>query len=147
MVLKRIVAMVLTAVFLCMSFSVSVSAETAHSLIDVGVSPVYEIAYTATSRLSISGQTAYCTSETDGENVVSITVEQILEKYSGWFWIWNDVDGASWAETINQNTISVTNTQSGLSSGTYRLKSVFTLTNASGKSETITIYSNEKTVA
>jgi len=145
MVLKRIVAMALTAVFLCMSFSVSVSAETTHSLIDVGVSLMYEIAYTATSRLSISGQTAYCTSETDGENVVSITVEQTLEKYSGWLWIWNDV--ANWTKTTNQSTISVSNTQSGLSSGTYRLKSVFTLTDSNGESETITIYSNEKTVA
>lgn len=145
MVLKRIVAMALTAVFFCMSFSVSVSAETTHSLIDVGVSPAYEIAYTATSRLSISGQTAYCTSETDGENVVSIAVEQTLEKYSGWLWIWNDI--ANWTKTINQSTISVSHTQSGLSSGTYRLKSVFTLTDSNGESETITIYSNEKTVA
>lgn len=31
-------------------------------------------------------------------------------------------------------------------SGTYRLKSVFTLTNSSGKSETITVYSDEEMV-
>ncbi|MGN0683976.1 MAG: hypothetical protein ACI4JY_09900 [Oscillospiraceae bacterium] len=28
-------------------------------------------------------------------NAVSITVEQTLEKYSGWFRIWNNLDGAS----------------------------------------------------
>ena len=31
-------------------------------------------------------------------------------------------------------------------SGTYRLKSVFTPTNSSGKSETITVYSDEEMV-
>ena len=37
-------------------------------------------------------------------------------------------------------------TQSGLESGTYRLKSTFTLTSSSGSVETITIYSTEKKV-
>lgn len=146
MVFKRVMAMVLAAVCLFLSFSVSVSAETTDLIIIDEVAPAYEIAKYAVSRLSISGQTAYCTSETDGYDAVSITVEQTLEKYSGWFWIWNDVDGASWTETINESTISVSNTKSGLSSGKYRLKSVFTLTNSDGKTETITIYSSEKTV-
>ena len=128
MVFKRVMAMFLAAVCLCLSFSVSVSAETTDSIIHDEVAPAYEIVNSAVSNLSISGQTAYCTSKTDGINAVSITVEQTLEKYSGWFWIWNDVDGASWTETINGSTISVSNTKSGLSSGTYRLKTVFTLT-------------------
>lgn len=146
MVFKRVMAMVLAAVCLCLSFSVSVSAETTDLIIIDEVVPTYEIAYTATSRLSTSGQTAYCTSKTDGDNAVSITVEQTLEKYSGWFWIWNDVDGASWTETVNQSAISVSNTKNGLSSGTYRLKSVFTLTNSDGKTETITVYSEDKVI-
>lgn len=147
MVFKRVLAMVLAAVCLCLSFSVSVSAETTHSNIDVGVSPAYEIAKNATSNLSINGQTAYCTSTTDGVDTVSITVEQTLEKYSGWLWIWNDVDDASWTKTVNESTISFSNTKSGLSSGKYRLKSVFTLTKSNGETETIEIYSVEKTVS
>lgn len=95
MVFKKEMAMVLAAVCLCLSFSVSVSAQTTYSIFDVGVSPAYEIGYNPTSRLSISGKTAYCTSSTDGVNAVSITVEQTLEKYSGFLWIWNDVNGAS----------------------------------------------------
>lgn len=72
--------------------------------------------------------------------------EKAIEKYSGWFWIWNSVDGASWTKTVNTNSISMSNSKSGLSSGTYRLKSVFTLTSSSGKTETITIYSTEKSI-
>jgi len=40
----------------------------------------------------------------------------------------------------------LSNSKSGLESGKYRLKSVFTLTDKNGKSETITIYSDEKSV-
>lgn len=142
---KKGMAIFLTAVCLCMSFSVSASAETTPFFAD-DVAPAYEIAYNVTSSLSISGNTAYCTSKSDGINAVRITVVQTLEKYSGWFAIWNAVDGASWTETFDNNTIYVANTQSGLSSGTYRLKSIFTLKAANGKTETITVYSKEKTV-
>lgn len=129
-----------------MSFSVSTTAETNDSFITDEVSPAYEIGANPTSNLSVSGKTAYCTSVVGGKKAVSITVEQTLEKYSGWFAIWNEVDGAYWSKTFTQSTISFSNTKSGLASGTYRLKSVFTLTNSSGKTETITIYSKEKSV-
>lgn len=143
---KKGMAIFLTAVCFCMSFSVSTIAETTDSFITDEVSPAYEIAYNSTSSLTINDKMAYCISKAKGNNVVSITVEQTLEKYSGWFAIWNDVDGAYWSKTFNQSTISFSNTKSGLASGTYRLKSVFTLTNSSGKTETITIYSQEKSV-
>lgn len=146
MIFKRVMAMVLAAVCLCLSLSVSVSAETTDSIIVDEIAPAYEIASNPSSLLSISGQTACCKSKTGTVNAVSITVEQTLEKYSGLLWIWNDVDGASWTKTVNQSTIAVSNTKSGLSSGKYRLKSVFTLTSSDGETETITIYSSEKTV-
>ena len=60
--------------------------------------------------------------------------------------MWDDVDGARWTKTVNIKTISVSNIKSELSSGTYRLKSIFTLTSLDGKSETITVYSEEKTI-
>lgn len=146
MIRKKIMAILLTAICFCMSFSISASAETTTPFFADDVAPAYEIAYNVTSSLSISGNTAYCTSKSDGINAVSITVVQTLEKYSGWFAIWNAVDGASWSETFNNKTIYVANTKSGLSSGTYRLKSVFTLKSANGKTETITVYSEEKTI-
>lgn len=75
-----------------------------------------------------------------------ISVEQVLEKYSGWLWIWSEVDGAKWNKTVNASSILLDTTKSGLGNGTYRLKSVFSLTSTSGKTETITIYSAEKKV-
>ena len=134
---------VLSAICLCTVFSTSAFAD--NSYIIGGVAPAYEYADNPTNELKISSQTAYCTSKTES-NAVSITIEQTLEKHSGWFWIWDDIDDASWSKTVNRSTISFSNTKSGLDSGTYRLKSVFTLTALSGKTETVTIYSAEKTV-
>ena len=147
MYLKRFFVSVISAVCLCASLGITVSAETAsaYSLVDIA-SPFYAVADQAYSDIEIVGNKAECVSRAYGDQIVKITVEQTLEKYSGWFWIWNNVDGASWTKTVNMNTIRLSNTKSGLTSGTYRLKSVFTLTSSSGKTETITIYSAEKTV-
>lgn len=142
---KKILAIVLTALCLFAAVGTVACADAVSNPDDV-ISPAYEYADSVSSRLYISEQTATCRSDADGCNVVSITVEQTLEKYSGWFWIWNNVDGANWTKTVNLNSISMSNTKSGLSSGTYRLKSVFTLTSSSGKTETITVYSEEKKV-
>lgn len=142
---KKILAIVLTALCLFAAVGTVACADAVSNPDDV-ISPAYEYADSVSSRLYISEQTATCRSDADGCNVVSITVEQTLEKHSGWFWIWNSVDGANWTKTVNLNSISMSNTKSGLSSGTYRLKSVFTLTSSSGKTETITVYSDEKKV-
>lgn len=123
------------------------SAETVSEYSLAGsVSPLYDIADRAFSELNIIGTTAECGSKTSGSNTIKITVEQTLEKYSGWFWIWNGVDGATWTETVNESSISLANTKSGLTSGKYRVKSLFTLTNKQGKTEIITVYSDEKSV-
>ena len=120
-------------------------AESAVPFVDNGISLAYEIACNPISVLEIIGNTAYCTSKTDGSEAVSITITQTLQKYWG-LWIWNDVDGAEWTRTVGRNSIYLSSSKSGLDSGTYRLKSVFTLTNSSGKTETITVYSDEKRV-
>ena len=143
--LKKISVIACLLVGLCTCLNVRTSAESAYFM-DSSISPYYENAHDPVSDLDISGTTAYCSSSTNGVDTVKITVEQTLERYSGWFWIWNNVDGASWTKTVNMNTIRLSNTKSGLTSGTYRLKSVFMLTSSSGKTETITIYSAEKTV-
>lgn len=109
------------------------------------VSPLYEIAHDAWSNLGINGTRASCTSDAEGRSAVKITAEQYLQK-QGFLWIWSTYDGTEWTKTVNANTISMSNSKSGLTSGKYRLKTVFTLTDKYGKSETITVYSDEKTV-
>lgn len=151
---KRICASVLAAVCVCTCFSVNATADTnantnnstTYSLVG-SVFPLYDIAKNVFSELYLVGTQAQCVSQASGDNAVKITVEQTLQKYSGWFWIWDNVDGASWTKTENRSSISLTNTKSGLTSGTYRVKSVFTLTDKNGKTETITVYSGEKTVS
>ena len=54
--------------------------------------------------------------------------------------------GAAWEKTVNGSSIGPAYTKSGLESGKYRVKSVFTLTNKQGKTETITVYSDERSV-
>lgn len=145
--LKRIIASVLSTICLSTGVSVAAYAQTSepYSIIG-GISPYYNIAGNVYSQLNIVGTKAECLSQAEGVNVAKITVEQTLEKYSGWFWIWNDVDGASWTRTENRSSVRLSNTKTGLTSGTYRVKSVFTLTDKSGKAETITVYSDEQKI-
>ena len=144
---KKILASVLTVACLFTCFTVTASAKNVspYSIGDTA-SPLYEIATSTFSALAFVGTTAECMSQADGINTVKITVVQTLQKYSGWFWIWNDVDGATWTRTENRNTINLMNTKSGLSSGKYRLKSEFTFTNKIGKTETLTIYSEPESI-
>ncbi len=144
---KKILAAILSGVVLSTAMSVSAYADTETlSLVDE-VSPLYEYADELKSLLSVSSTKATCRSDAICSNeVVTIYVEQTLQKYWG-LWIWNKVDGGYWTKTQNGSSIAVSNSISGLKSGTYRLKSVFTLTTSSGKTEKITVYSNEKKVS
>ena len=99
----------------------------------------YAIAVEPSSSLIINQNSATCTSTTDGVNCVRISVTHTLQKYSGWLWLWANVTGASWSKTVNLSSISLSSRKNGLSSGTYRLMSVFTLTNSSGQTETMTV--------
>ena len=145
MVFKRIMAILFSAIMLCSSLTASAYAETTSAFVDGGITPAYEIAGNPRSILDISGKTAYCTSSTNGNGAVSITIEQTLEK-QGFLWIWGDVKDASWTKTVSKNSITFDNSKGSLSNGKYRVKSVFTLTDSKGTTETFTIYSAEKTV-
>lgn len=138
--MKRLIS-VLTAVLMCFSLSVTASAAS------IGiVQPFYEKAKEAKSELSINGTTAICESTARGNSdVVEITVDQYLQK-QGLLWIWSTFDDAEWSETVQSNYLSVTNTKTGLTSGKYRLKTVFTLVSNDRTSEKITVYSQEKSV-
>ncbi len=130
---------------LCTNIKAVAYADTTAPCPDYGISVLYEIANSTDSMLSIEDGTAYCISSTTGANTVRITVTHTLQKYWG-LWIWNDVKDAKWTRTENRNSVRLSNSISGLDRGTYRLKSVFTLIDKNGKSETITIYSKEQII-
>ncbi len=142
---KKIMASLGVLICLCANSGAVVYAESIVPFIDDGISLAYEIACNPISDLEITGNTAYCTSSVGGTGAVSITVTQTLQKHWG-LWIWNDVEGATWTKTVDRNSIFLSSSKSGLDSGTYRVKSVFTLTDKNGKSETITVDSDEKKV-
>ena len=143
MQLKKIIVVIVAAISCLISITQVASATVVKSYSIV--SPLYEIAHDACSDLRLSGSNATCKSNASSGSAVKITAEQYLQK-QGLFWIWSTYNGAEWSKTVNTNTIIISNTKSGLESGTYRLKTVFTLTDSNGKTETITVYSNEKTV-
>ena len=140
---RKLVSAIIAAV-MSVTLSVTSYAESGKSDNSNGISVMNIICESCTSNLSISGTTATCTSRATGDDVKSITATQTLQKKSGSSWV--AVTGASWTKTTSISSLYMSNSKSGLSSGTYRLKSVFTLTSSNGKTETITVYSQESTI-
>ncbi|MGN0610176.1 MAG: hypothetical protein ACI4JI_00200 [Ruminiclostridium sp.] len=136
--MKKILAFFLSALIL-LTFAVSVSAES--MTFDVGGT-------NKSSQLTINGTTATCKSQIIDiiGTVKTVTIEQTLEKHWAFGWFFG-VDGASWKTTTSSKSVTYQNTKTGLSSGTYRVKSVFTVTTTSGQTETVTVYSAEKTIS
>ena len=133
----------LVILLLCFSFPIKANASTIQF---VSVQPYYEIANDAKSKLLINGTTVSCNSSVQGySGVVEITAEQTLQK-QGFLWTWGTYDDTEWTKTVYSNTLAMSNTKSSLSSGKYRLKTVFTLTDKNGKTEKITVYSAEKSI-
>lgn len=136
----------LLVAFLCVAnFSI---AAYANDLDTFGIPVVdideYQLAVDVMSELSISGTTATCVSEVIGiTGVTYISVTQTLQKKQGLSF--NNVSGASWSTSTFFGNLLFENTKSDLLSGTYRVKSVFTIKKGS-TTETITSYSNEATV-
>ena len=136
--LKKVVSIILTVVLCFSLFSVNVFAESAST---------YDLT-TATkeSNLAISGSTATCGSSYDGVEVVkSVKVVQSLEKHS-FLWVWDRIGSEITKTETDTDSLSCVNIKTGITSGTYRVKSVFTVTLYDGRSETLTVYSNEVTV-
>lgn len=80
------------------------------------------------SELTVSGTTATCKSSGKDSNyqATKILVSQSLQKKNSsgsWTIVY------AWSNTINSYQGTVTNSKSGLASGTYRLKSTFYLNN------------------
>lgn len=116
--------------------------------LNVSAASVYDVgSFTKTSYLSITNGQATCKSSYSESNVntASVKITQSLEKHS-FLWFWDTV-GGEWTTNSKKSSVSFTNYKSGLASGTYRVKSVFTVTTTSGQTETVTVYSAEKTIS
>lgn len=141
---KRLIS-ILLAVLSALTFTVSSYAveidEYELPVVDIDE---YQTVTKVLSGLSVSGTTATCRSEAIVMiGVTNISVTQTLQKRSGNNF--SNVNGASWSTTVNDDCIIFENTKSNLSSGTYRVKSVFTVKKGS-KTETITSYSSTATI-
>lgn len=130
---------VLLAIVLFFGLSNRVSADNVSAL-DLGSDTKY-------SSLSISGKKATCKSVYScfSDDCASITAVQTLEKHS-WFVFWNTVGDKNETTVTNRNSLSFTNYKYALDSGTYRVKTVFTVVLKGGQSQTVTVYSDEKKV-
>lgn len=141
---KKILAVLMTVV-IAFVFSVPCYANSENH--DDEVSPLYSIAICLWSNISISGTTAICESYASGlsTKVSSIKVVQTLQKQ----WLlgaYLDISGASWTKTVSARSITISGSKTGLGSGTYRVKAVFTFTAKDGTTETITICSEPDTI-
>lgn len=144
------VVSLLISLLMCFALSMTASAQTIPASVQTNrassVQPFYEEAKSAKSELYINGATAMCKSNVTGNSdVVKITATQYLQK-QGFLWIWTTYDAAEWTKTVYTNSLSMSNTKTGLTSGKYRLKTDFTLTDKNGKTETISVYSDERSV-
>lgn len=131
-----------------LSFFIAVIIATIFPLYSFAKTPENEIKtlYTAlfSSTLLTTGNTATCKSSLTGYKgeTTQIVIGQYLQKKNS-SGNWTTVKSAS--TTINYYKGSFTKTYSGLSSGTYRLKSSFVVY-AGSNFETLMMYSNEKTI-
>ena len=145
--MKKLISIFAAAIMAASALTAPVYAVDLDTPVEEEIIEEYAIFNMSQSLLSISGSTATCTSSAVATTAQTITATQTLEKYSGWFWIWDEVSGATWDKTNNLTSLTMQNKKSGLSSGKYRLKTVFTVTSTSGQTETITVYSRDESVS
>ena len=134
--MKKMVSIIMVVVMILTPITTVNASAAEYSTYDLS-------AYNKSSSLTISNNTATCRSKFYGtSNISRVKVTQSLQKKS-WF-TWSNV--SSFSTTITGKNASFTNTKSSLSSGSYRLKSVFTVTMSDGQTETVTVYSDTKTI-
>lgn len=114
--------------------TVNISAE--------GISPRWSYVDACRSELTISGSTATCKSKAEGiyGTTTKIDINQTLQ-IKGFASTWIIV--GFWSESYTGYQRTFTNTKNDLSSGTYRVKSDFTVYSGNN-SEEITVYSSEE---
>lgn len=135
--MKKIIS-VLLVVCIMMGICVTASAATVDTC-DLSSA-------TKTCILTISSGRADFTStfySTD-TSIKCVRIDQTFEKHS-FLWFWDSL--SKWNLTTYDNSTVYSNAKRGLTSGTYRVKSDFTVTYKNGNKETVTIYSNEQKIA
>lgn len=123
--MKKKIAAVLAFVAVFLTFSGTVYAENDQDTrIVESVQPRYAYTTSIASSLTISGTTATCKSSAWGKDgVTKIEATQYLEKKVSED-EWKTI--AHWSASVIGNTLDgMTNTESNLSNGTYRLRTVF----------------------
>lgn len=130
---------VLLVVCIMMGICVTASADAADT---------YDLSNaTKASYLTIASNKATCTSRfvSTDSSIKDITIVATLEKFS-FLWFWDSL--REWNITYyDTSSGTLVNEMKNLTSGTYRLKSVFTVKYKNGKKESVTVYSTEKKIA
>ena len=88
--------------------------------------------------------TAYCKSTAQGDSTVTqIDGLQYLEKKNGNKW--ETVGNGTWSDSSSRNSLTMSNSNDNIGSGTFRVRTVFTVYSGSS-SEVVEKISKEKTV-
>ena len=134
--MKKLLSVLLVV---CLMMGICVTASAATETYDLSSA-------TKTSTLTISNGRANCISKfsSTDSNIRYVRFDQTLEKFS-FLWFWDSI--GTWNLTTTKTSFTLGNAKSGLTSGTYRLKTVFTITFFNGQQETYTTYSAEKKIA
>ncbi len=129
---------------LCILFSVIMAVTMFCGISAYAVEARYAYTNSATSSLSISGSKATCRSVAQGNSTVTkISGTQYLEiKNSD---KWETVKDCTWNGSTESNYLLLSNSKSNLDSGTYRLRTVFTVYSGTN-SETVEKTSSEVTI-
>lgn len=129
---------------LCILFAAVMAVTMLCGISAYAVEARYVYTFTATSELTISNGTATCKSYAKGiSTVTKITGTQYLEKKNGDKW--ETVKDSTWSDSTTKTSLTMENSKSNLDSGTYRLRTVFTVYSGTG-SETIEKTSSEVTI-
>lgn len=142
--MKRVLAAFLVGTMAIAGFSVNTAAYSNQS----GIITVQDVNGGAKGAvLTVTSTNVTCTSfmSQSGGSIKSIKGTQTLEKRNSSN-SYSAVSGKTWTETTNSTYLCISESVSGLSAGTYRLKTVFTVTLSNGKTETTTVYSVARTV-
>ena len=140
--MKKIISLALAALLSFNTILVVSADPDPETPVEPGIIEEYQYTSSINSDLSISNNTATCRSTVIGFSNTATRVEitQTLQKKSGNSWNFY----TSWVKNYNNWYGILSTTKTGLSSGTYRLKTVAKV--YSGNSyETITVYSSTRT--
>lgn len=131
---KRLCVLLTISMALLMFLGVTVCAVEAR----------YAYTTSVTSTLTILNGTAYCKSSAKGNSTVTqIDGIQYLEKKNGDKW--ETVNNGTWSDSSSRNSLTMSNSKDNIGSGTFRVRTVFTVYSGSS-SEVVEKISTEKTV-